>query len=326
MKSIFSRLILGSTIPLLALVSFGAVAHADYPYQGSGQLSVQGVDAPQQLAVGQSGVWTVHVSGWNGYQSGGQLHYSVVWGDENNGGYAASAYSNTSVQSSGSFTHTYIRSGSYHVLFTVTDDYGHSTQSSVTTQVNGSGTTSGGNNGTYNNGNCTSYYDRNCYSQYHPNQNNTPTNTTNNGTYNNGNCTSYYDRNCYSLYHPSTPTYTGTPTNTGLPAGCTSYYDRNCYGSNGQPLNGGVQTTTNCPRYSMDPACANSQYQNTSSGSTYTTDYSCYYDRNCYASRYGTGNTYNSGNTTTNPSCPRYSMDPACATVSNQYNYYTRTY
>jgi len=320
MKSTISRIAFGATLPLLALVSFGGVVHAD-----TGQLSVQGVDAPQQLNVGQSGVWTVHVAGWNDYQSNGQLHYSVVWGDENNTGYAMSGYNNTSVQSVGTFTHVYVRPGTYRVVFTVTDDYGHATQSSVTTFVPGSGTTTG-TNGTYNNGNCTSYYDRNCYSQYYPTSTTGTVNTTNGLP---AGCTSYYDRNCYAQFHPTTPTYTGGTTNTGLPAGCTSYYDRHCYGSNGQPLNGTGQTTTNCPRYSMDPACANAQNQ-TTTGGTYTNDYSCYYDRNCYASRYGTNgytsNSYTSYTSNTPVTCSRFSMDPACATTSSNQYYYGRSY
>lgn len=243
MKIIFSRIVLGSTIPLLALLSFGGVAHADYPNPGNGQLSVQGVDAPQQLSVGQSGMWTVRVFGLNGYQSGGQLHYSVVWGDENNGTYAASSYGNTSVQSSGTFTHVYVRSGTYRVLFTVTDDYGHNTQSSVTTQVNGS-SPNGGNNGTYNNGNCTSYYDRNCYGSNGQFLTNTPVNTVNCGRFS-------MDPACVGV----TNQYSYTSSNSTY----SCYYDRNCYANTYA-----TQSTNHyCGRFSMDPACVGSSYQYT---------------------------------------------------------------
>jgi hypothetical protein len=88
----------------------------------SNPLSINGLDAPTSLALGQSGAWTVHVLAGSGT---GTIHYSVIWGDEATmmtSGIMIPAQ--TSVQTSGTFTHAYSRSGTYYPVFTVTDDSG----------------------------------------------------------------------------------------------------------------------------------------------------------------------------------------------------------
>jgi len=94
-------------------------------------LSISGLDAPATLSLGQQGTWTVHVVAGSG---SGNLHYSVVWGDEayNN---SIMAPQTTSVQSSATFTHVYQRSGTYTPVFTVTDDSGASVSASNTIVV-----------------------------------------------------------------------------------------------------------------------------------------------------------------------------------------------
>lgn len=94
-------------------------------------LSINGISAPSSLTVGQTGTWSVQVAA----SAGINLHYSVVWGDENlyYNGYPASTAS--SVQSSATFTHAYAQAGTYTPVFTVTDDYGHSVSASNTTVV-----------------------------------------------------------------------------------------------------------------------------------------------------------------------------------------------
>ena len=96
------------------------------------QLSISGLDAPASLALGTTGTWTVHA-----LSSGqGNLHYSVVWGDEAavySNGIAASPTTNT--QSSATFTHAYSRSGTFTPTFTVSDDFGHSVSTSNTVVV-----------------------------------------------------------------------------------------------------------------------------------------------------------------------------------------------
>ncbi len=96
------------------------------------QLSISGLSAPASLSLGQSGTWTV-----NAVSNGsGNLHYSVVWGDEAtyyNNGVAASPVNN--VQSSATFAHAYQRAGNFTPIFTVTDDFGHSVSTSNTVVV-----------------------------------------------------------------------------------------------------------------------------------------------------------------------------------------------
>ena len=97
---------------------------------GGSSVSINGLDAPSTLALGQSGTWTVHVGSSSLNQN---LHYSVLWGDETFGGNAAiMAPEPTTVQTSATFTHAYQRSGSYTATFTVSDDSGHSASVSST--------------------------------------------------------------------------------------------------------------------------------------------------------------------------------------------------
>jgi hypothetical protein len=64
------------------------------------------------------------------------LHYSVVWGDEQQGINASiAAPAQTSIQTSATFTHTYHVSGTYTPVFTVMNDAGQSAQSSATVTV-----------------------------------------------------------------------------------------------------------------------------------------------------------------------------------------------
>ncbi len=229
---------------------------------GNGQLSVQGIDAPSTLAVNQTGTWTVRVSGWNNYQ-GGQLHYTVVWGDENNGARTASTYyPSTSVNSTGTFTHVYVTPGTYTPVFTVTDDYGHRTQASVTTRVTAPVYGNGGYGGGYGGGSqggsayCNTYsgyMDRTCYANgrytgtYNPNGGGYTGGTS--GGYSGGyggaqggsaycnTYSGYMDRTCYAngrytgTYNPNgggyqggyQGGYTGGGQQTGSSAYCDTY-------------------------------------------------------------------------------------------------------
>ena len=99
---------------------------------GNQSISISGIDAPSSLALGTTGTWTVHASAG----TGAQLHYSVLWGDEANFGAASiMAPQSQQIQTSASFTHTYQRSGTYTVTFTVSDDGGHTATASATILV-----------------------------------------------------------------------------------------------------------------------------------------------------------------------------------------------
>ena len=97
-----------------------------------GAPSINGLDSPTSLSVGQSGTWTVHASA----PSGTQLHYSVVWGDEGWGVTTNSAYSQANVQTSATFSHAYQNAGTYNPTFYVSNDYG-SAQTSASVVVSG---------------------------------------------------------------------------------------------------------------------------------------------------------------------------------------------
>jgi peptidoglycan hydrolase-like protein with peptidoglycan-binding domain len=95
-------------------------------------LSINAVDAPSSLGLGQTGTWTVHVVAPS---NAGNLHYSVQWGDGAQALNAIMAPTTSNVQASNTFTHAYQKSGTYTATFTVTDDAGSTTSSSNTITV-----------------------------------------------------------------------------------------------------------------------------------------------------------------------------------------------
>ena len=96
----------------------------------TGRISVSGIDAPTKLAVGTQGTWTLHAA----TNVSGNLHYSVVWGDESASPLRAMALSSTE-QTSATFTHVYDAKGTYTPKFTVSDDNGHSASVSASVVV-----------------------------------------------------------------------------------------------------------------------------------------------------------------------------------------------
>jgi hypothetical protein len=93
---------------------------------------VSGVNGPQSLSVNQQGSWTVSASSPNG----GNLSYSVTWGDEQMLGIrSGSASSIYFPQQSASFTHTYSRTGTFAPIFTVTNNNGQSAQTTLSVNV-----------------------------------------------------------------------------------------------------------------------------------------------------------------------------------------------
>lgn len=106
---------------------------------------ISGVSGPTSLQVGQQGTWTVNASDPNG----GTLNYSVVWGDENQGGTGASSMTAAPVSQTATFTHTYasvsscstggacskLTSATYTPTFTVSNSSGQSAQTSVSVNV-----------------------------------------------------------------------------------------------------------------------------------------------------------------------------------------------
>ena len=104
----------------------------------SGQAPViNSVDAPTNLAVGQTGTWTVHASD----SSGTYLSYAVDWGDTGTCNYpyvcTNSAIASTFFQNA-TFTHSYSVAGSYVVTFTVRNVNGQTAQTNAVVQVGAS--------------------------------------------------------------------------------------------------------------------------------------------------------------------------------------------
>ena len=101
---------------------------------GSNPLSISSLDAPTSLPMGVAGTWTVRTQT---NTSVGNLHYSVVWGDEV-GYQTAGAFRAPDTQplsTTATFTHTYRTTGTYTPVFTVTDGNGHSTSASASVVI-----------------------------------------------------------------------------------------------------------------------------------------------------------------------------------------------
>ena len=99
----------------------------------SGPITISGLDTPSSMTIGQSGTWTVHATVPS---STATLHYSVVWGDEKISTFAPiAAPQQTSVNTNASFSHIYMYTGTYTPVFTVSDDSGHSVQTSASVTV-----------------------------------------------------------------------------------------------------------------------------------------------------------------------------------------------
>lgn len=96
--------------------------------------TIDKIDGPMTLAVGQQGSWTIRASN----SGGGNITYSVLWGDETNQGNVA-AINDTYLQST-TFTHAYQNRGTYTARFTVRNTSGREVTSTITTVVSGNTT------------------------------------------------------------------------------------------------------------------------------------------------------------------------------------------
>ncbi len=138
----YSATLRNNAMDCIALTNCGVIGTVTITVTGGttvgGVPSINGLDAPTSLSVGQTGTWTVHASA----PSGTQLRYSVVWGDEGWGTSAGSAQqAQTNIQTSATFTHAYQTAGTYNPTFYVSNDYG-SAQASASVVVSNNTQTS----------------------------------------------------------------------------------------------------------------------------------------------------------------------------------------
>lgn len=96
---------------------------------------ISGISGPQSLNVGEAGTWEIKAYDPNG----GNLSYSVFWGDEV---MTQTAVSNAKeimldYRQTSTFSHVYERAGSYTPVFTVRNDAGKSITTSLSLKVKG---------------------------------------------------------------------------------------------------------------------------------------------------------------------------------------------
>jgi len=96
---------------------------------------ISGVSGPQSLKANEQGTWTVKASS----STGGNLSYSVVWGDEiyYKDFSAPALIPPITNQQSATFTHSYSQAGNYTPTFTVTNNSGQTAQTSLSVNVGG---------------------------------------------------------------------------------------------------------------------------------------------------------------------------------------------
>lgn len=94
--------------------------------------SISGVSGPTTLKIGETGTWSVRASD----PENGPLSYSVIWGDESimaSGGVASPTAA--AIQQSVTFTHSYATAGTYYPTFIVTDNFGQTSQTRISVNV-----------------------------------------------------------------------------------------------------------------------------------------------------------------------------------------------
>lgn len=103
-----------------------------------GAPTINGLDAPTTLTVGQTGTWTVRASVSGGADT--QLSYSVTWGDEVPIYEAQRSASSLPprLQSSATFTHAYQSAGTYTPTFVVSNTRGSAKTSATVSVTEGS--------------------------------------------------------------------------------------------------------------------------------------------------------------------------------------------
>jgi peptidoglycan hydrolase-like protein with peptidoglycan-binding domain len=94
--------------------------------------TLNGVSGPTVLGLNKVGTWSVRATD----PEGGELRYSVDWGDTKKLETRLLTLSSASAIQTSTFTHSYAQRGTYTVRFQVTDSSGAVADSSMTVQIN----------------------------------------------------------------------------------------------------------------------------------------------------------------------------------------------
>ncbi len=92
------------------------------------------ISGPQSLNVNQTGTWKITATD----SSGGNLSYSVNWGDDDYRLSRPSSFSPQQIGQTATFTHSYTIAGVYNPVFTVSNSNGASAQTSLSVNVGNS--------------------------------------------------------------------------------------------------------------------------------------------------------------------------------------------
>lgn len=110
------------------VASFFGAKKAEAQTQGNRAPSISGISSPTVLSVDEEGTWTVRASD----PENGTLEYSVDWNDTMN---ANARSASAGFTQDATFTHSYSAAGTYKPTFTVRDEDGRTSKTSVTVRV-----------------------------------------------------------------------------------------------------------------------------------------------------------------------------------------------
>lgn len=96
-----------------------------------GKVSINGIDAPTRLSVGEVGTWTVEAAS----NLSGKLKYSVDWGVDRVMARGLEAFDTITTQSSATFTNVYDTVGTFKPKFMVEDEQGNTATVSASVLV-----------------------------------------------------------------------------------------------------------------------------------------------------------------------------------------------
>lgn len=119
----YARLLTPGSYDLWVQNDQGSSATSTFTVTDGSALSLERIDAPSTLKVGETGTWTLTL----GQSAGSELSYSILWGDEKNGATTSTTTDAISDPSSTHLTalsHSYAKVGTYQPVFVITDDHG----------------------------------------------------------------------------------------------------------------------------------------------------------------------------------------------------------